>query len=73
MNYRRSSNATAVAIFTCMALSVGLEADGTQASVKDFAAVRGDRTAGRLLQIRSEVLARAPHRMLARARIARIT
>src|SRR5260370_310476 len=58
MNYRRFSNATAVAIFTCMTLFACLEAAGTEAPVKDFAAVRGDRTAGWLPQTRSEVLAR---------------
>src|ERR1700719_4686194 len=58
MNYQRLSNATAVAIFTCMTLFTGLEAAGTEAPVKDFAAVRGDRTAGWLPQTRSEVLAR---------------
>src|SRR6201996_3040726 len=58
MNYRRLSTATAAAIFTCMTLSSGVEAAGTDAPVKDFAAVRGDRAAGWLPQTRSEVLAR---------------
>src|SRR6202022_1724683 len=58
MNDRRLSKATAVAMFTCMTLFAGLEAAGTEAPVKDCAAVRGDRTAGWLPQTRSEVLAR---------------
>src|ERR1700693_4008380 len=58
MNCRRFSTATAVAIVTCMTLFAGREAAGTEAPVKDFAAVRGDRTAGWLPQTRSEVLAR---------------
>src|ERR1700693_5836120 len=58
MNCRRFSTATAVAIVTCMTLFAGREAAGTEAPVKDFAAVRGDRTTGWLPQTRSEVLAR---------------
>src|ERR1700722_21009211 len=58
MNCRRSSNATAVAVFTCMTLFAGREANGTEAPAPDFAAVRGDRAAGWLPQTRSEVLAR---------------
>src|SRR4030081_2952979 len=58
MNYRCLSNAAAVAIFTSTTLLAGLDAVGTEAPVKDFAAVRGDRTGGWLAQTRSEVLAR---------------
>ena len=43
MNDRCSSKAAAVAIFTSMALFAGLDAVGTEAPVRDFAAVRGDR------------------------------
>src|ERR1700722_167101 len=58
MNYRRSSNAIAAAICTCMTLFSGPEAAAAEVPVKDFAAVRGDRAAGWLPQTRSEVLAR---------------
>jgi len=58
MNDRCLFNAAAMAIFTCMALFAGLDAVGTEAPVRDFAAVRGDRAAGWLPQTRSEVLAR---------------
>src|SRR5882757_10045251 len=58
MNDRCLPNAAAVAIFTCAALCAGLDAVGTEAPVKDFAAVRGDRASGWVLQTRSEVLAR---------------
>src|SRR5258706_15315760 len=58
MNDRCLSKAAAVAIFTCMALFAGLDAVGTEAPVRDFATVRGDRAAGWLPQTRSEVLAR---------------
>jgi hypothetical protein len=43
MNHRRSSKSTAVAIFSCLTLFAGLDAAGTEAPVRDFAAVRGDR------------------------------
>src|ERR1700691_334783 len=58
MHHRRPPHAAAAAIFTCLTLFSGLEAAGTEAPVKDFAAVRGDRAAGWLPQTRSEVLAR---------------
>src|ERR1700745_1981050 len=58
MNYRRLSKSAAVAIFSCLTLFAGLEAVGTEATVKDFAGVRGDRSSGWLAQTRSEVLAR---------------
>src|ERR1700734_1571870 len=58
MNHGRLFTTAAAAFFTCMMLSPGLEAAGTDAPVKDFTAVRGDRASGWLPQTRSEVLAR---------------
>jgi gamma-glutamyltranspeptidase / glutathione hydrolase len=58
MNHRCLPNATAVATLTCMALLAGRDAAAAETPVKDFAAVRGDRSSGWLPQTRSEVLAR---------------
>jgi gamma-glutamyltranspeptidase/glutathione hydrolase len=58
MNHRCLSTAAAVAILAGMMPAAGSDAVGAEAAVKDFAAVRGDRTGGWLPQTRSEVLAR---------------
>ena len=59
MNHRRVSQATAVAIVTCMALVAGRRlAAGADGPVSEFFAVRGDRASGWLPQTRSEVVAR---------------
>jgi gamma-glutamyltranspeptidase / glutathione hydrolase len=59
MHRRRLSRNIAIAFSACVTLLAGLDANaGSGASVKEFTAVRGDRTSGWLPQTRSEVLAR---------------